>query len=160
VNQEAWLSNYISSAFAGVTLGEGIDLYAAVSLDDYGNPDEDRLSLAAERNDWRLVPEDDLFPRFGAVTFLDAQGFRFYAPAIMIAVIANPDRRGEFSSFLLNLAISDTGSIKGINFNSLFTPLQRAAVIRFLKYMAYNRGYGTGNADIAAQRLEEIRTRT
>ncbi|WP_147867748.1 DUF6714 family protein [Stieleria maiorica] len=73
MTQEQWLENYIESCFAGVSLGAGRDIYAAQSMDDYGNPDEDRLSSSAERHDWRRVPRDDLFPRFWAVTLLDAE---------------------------------------------------------------------------------------
>lgn len=162
MKQEEWLTRYITCAFAGVTLGDGIDLYAAESLDDYGNPSEDQLSLAAEKNDWRLVPPNDLFPRFGALTFLDAAGFRFYAPAVMIAILSNPDRHDECLSswFLLTLAVDETGSIKDVSFNSLFTLHQRAALVRFLKYIIHHWAYGTGDAGLAGQRLEEIQSRT
>jgi hypothetical protein len=57
MSQKQWLVQYIESTFAGVTLDGGIDIYAAQSMDDYGNPEEDRLSLVAERHDWRRVPQ-------------------------------------------------------------------------------------------------------
>lgn len=160
MTQEQWLAQYIESTFADVVLGDGIDIYAAESMDDYGNPDEDRLSLTAERHDWRRVPHDDLFPRFWAVTFLDALGFRFYTPAIMTAIL-HPHEPGECLSswFLSNLKITRDGVVKDVPFNSLFTARHKAALIRFLKYMIYNRSR-LFDTDDACRRLSEIQTRT
>ena len=161
MKQEEWLAHYIESAFAGVTLGDGIDIYAAQSADDYGNAAEDELSLTAERLDWRRVPANVLFPRFWAVTFLDASGFRFYAPAIMTAVLLQPDDPNDgclLSWFLLNLSTSRDGIIKGVEFNTLFTPRQRAALIRFLKHLVHNCGHGADSD--AARRLRDIQTRS
>lgn len=160
MNQQEWLANYIESAFVGVTLGDGIDIYAAESLDQYGNAEEDRLSLSAERNDWRRVPHEDLFPRSWAVTFLDPLGFRFYAPAIMTALLRTHDP-GEClcSSFLANLQITKEGLIKGVQFNDLFSLRQRAAIVRFLKYLVHNTG-PCGDTSEAARRLKQIQART
>ena len=161
MTQEKWLTDYIASAFAGVSLEDGIDIYAAQSMDDYGNPDEDRRSKTAERHDWRRVPHDDLFPRFWAVTFLDAKGFRFYAPAIMTALLKPHNPPGECLSswFFFDLKVSEEGLIKGVPFNELFNNRQRAAFIRFLKYLVYNGPRGSEDGD-AAWRLWDIQTRT
>ncbi len=158
MNQELWLAEYIELAFAGVTLGDGIDIYAAQSMDDYGNPDEDRLSLSAERLDWRRVPSDHLFPRYWAITFLDAGGFRFYTPAIMTALLTN-QLSGESLSdwFFANLTINRHGLVKEARFNDLFSLRQRAAIIRFLKYAIYNRARRF-NSDEAARRLMQIKS--
>ncbi|MEM8672075.1 MAG: DUF6714 family protein [Planctomycetota bacterium] len=160
MTQEQWLAQYIASCFAGVTLGNGIDLYAAQSMDDHGNPDEDHLSLSAERHDWRRVPSDDLFPRFWAVTFLDALGFRFYTPAIMTALL-QPDDPGECLSswFLANLSITQQGTIKEVPFNTLFTARHKAALMRFLKYAIYNRSRRF-DTDVAIHRMNEIQARS
>lgn len=160
MKQEQWLMNYIDATFANVRLGEGIDIYAAQSLDDYGNPDEDHLSLTAERLEWRRVPFAHLFPRYGAVTFLDAEGFRFYTPVIMKAMLALPEESDEPLSawFFSNFKITKTGLIKGIHFNNLYSSRQRASIIRFLKYLVYNCG-GPTDCD-AFRRLNEIQTRT
>ena len=91
MTQTDWLVDYIAKVFDGVTLEDGIDIHAAQSLDDYGNEVEDRLSLTAERNDWRRIKIDTLEPRFWAVTFLDAKGLRFYAPAIMTELLKHGD---------------------------------------------------------------------
>jgi hypothetical protein len=160
MTQEEWLARYIDSAFEGVTLGDGIDIYAAQSLDSYGDPDEDRLSLTAERTDWRRVPHEDLFPRFWALTFLDSAGFRFYTPATMTALL-QPHDSGECLSswFLCNLHVTKDGLIKGVHFSTLFSQRQRAALIRFLKYLNYNCGR-PGSDGEAFRRLHEIQTRT
>ena len=160
MTQEQWLAQYIESCFRDVTLGDGIDIYAAQSMDDYGSPDEDRLSLSAERDDWRRVPRDHLFPRFWAVTFLDALGFRFYSPAIMTALL-EPHDPGECLSdgFLSNLKITKDGIIKKAPFNTLFTARHKAALMRFLKYVIYNRSR-LFDTESAVRRLNEIHTRT
>jgi hypothetical protein len=156
MTQEVWLSRYIAAAFSDVSLEDGIDIYAAESLDDYGNPEEDQRSLTVDRQDWRSVPHEELFPRFSAITFLDAKGFRFYTPAIMTALLLPHDPGECLSSwFLFNLKITKDGAIKGMQFNELFSQRQRAALIRFLKYVIYNRPK-IFNADDAVRRLSEI----
>jgi hypothetical protein len=39
MTQIEWLVDYIAEAFPGVTLDGGIDIHAAQSMDDYGNPE-------------------------------------------------------------------------------------------------------------------------
>lgn len=160
MKQEQWLVNYIELAFTDVTLGDGIDIYAAQSLDDYGNPKEDLLSLTAEREDWRRVPDYDLITRFWAVTFLDALGFRFYTPAIMrLMLLPDGDSGGCLTSwFLMHLSVSEDGLIKGVHFNSLFSSRQRAAIIRFLKFLIHHRVDCEGCEP--SRRLSEIQTWT
>lgn len=159
MSQKDWLAECIAKAFSGVKLGNGIDIHAAQSLDDYGNPTEDQLSITAERDDWRRVKYDILFPRFWAITFLDAKGFRFYAPAIMTELIAYGDETNNLSGWLLNgLAVTPSGIIKGAEFNELFDASQRAAIIRYLKYVVHN-ATDLDNGD-AAKRLNDIQTRT
>ncbi|MEM7385029.1 MAG: DUF6714 family protein, partial [Verrucomicrobiota bacterium] len=141
MTQEDWLIRYIENAFQGVRLDEGIDIHTAESMDDYGNPAEDRLSLSAERTDWRLVAPNTLSERHCGVTFLDAKGFRFYSPAIMTAIVNQDDGRGLLlDSFLANLKVSIHGKIKDADFSNLFTKQQRAAIIRFLKFLVDHGG--------------------
>lgn len=131
MTQTDWLVAYIAKAFDGVTLEDGMDIHAAQSLDDYGNPQEDLLSLQAERLDWRRVKLDTLLPRFWAITCLDAKGFRFYLPAIMTELLKHGDELGNLSCWLLHaLVVSEDGLIKDVPFNELFSDRQRAAIIR------------------------------
>lgn len=159
MTQVEWLVNYIAKAYAGVTLNGGIDIHAAQSMDDYGNPEEDRLSKTAERNDWRRVKIQTLQPRFWAITFLDAKGFRFYAPAIMTELLNHGDATNNLSAWFLNaLAVTPAGVIKGVRFDELFDSAQRAAIIRYLKYVVDNSP-SLDNGD-AKKRLRDIQART
>jgi hypothetical protein len=159
MTQTDWLVDYITNAFAGVTLDDGIDIHAAQSLDDYGNPEEDRLSQTAQRADWRCVELPTLLPRFSAITFLDAKGLRFYAPAIMTELLRHGDEKGNLSAvFLHALAVTPAGMIKGEQFDQLFDSSQRAAIIRYLKHVVYNDP-SLDNGD-AEKRLRDIQART
>jgi len=172
MTQEEWLLKYIESAFEEVTLNDGVDIYAAQSLNDYGNPDEDRRSRSAERNDWRKIPLEDLSPRFCAIVFLDVQGLRFYAPAIMTALLQRADTSGFLLDwFVSKLHVTQDGLLhfaearlqKHVHFREVFNDRQRAAIIRFLKYLTYNT---PGPVELAgmrggpAHRLAEIQSRT
>jgi len=160
MTQEEWLTQYIASAFNVVQLDGGVDIYAAESMDDYGNATEDQLSLTAERIDWRRVSPDILFPRHCGVTFLDAKGFRFYTPAIMTAIITCGDEHGLLlDTFMFNLKVTIHGKIKDFDFAELFTKYQRAAIIRFLKYLVHHGGAWHDECD-AKRRLDEIQNRT
>lgn len=119
-------------------------------------------SLPRQRGEvrWR-VAADVLFPRFWALTFLDAWGFRFYAPAVMTALLG-PREPGECLSqwFLCNLSIARNGTVKGVPFDELFNARQRAALVRFLKYLIHHRAREFGGDSDAARRLIEIQSRT
>lgn len=79
-------------------------IYEGESLDRYGDPNEDQLAKTAERTDWRRVPIDDLCDRHGAFSYLDAEEFRFYTPAIMKVIVNDLDDRGLLTeSFLLDI---------------------------------------------------------
>ena len=159
MTQTEWLIEYIGKAFTGVTLGDGIDIHAAQSMDDYGNPEEDQLSRNAERTDWRRVDYKILQPRFWAITFLDANGFRFYTPAIMTELLKHGDETNNLSAWLLHaLAVTPAGKIKDVNFDDLFNASQRAAIIRYLKHVVHNNPL-LDNGD-AEKRLTDIQTRT
>ncbi len=159
MSQVQWLVDYIATAFQGVTLGGGIDIHAAQSMDDYGNPEEDWLSRSAERTDWRRVKLATLQPRFWAIAFLDAAGLRFYMPAIMTELVIHGDDTNNLSAALLSgLAVTPAGLIKETPFDELFNSAQRAAIIRYLKYVLHNAtALDTGQA---ARRLRDIQTRT
>jgi hypothetical protein len=140
-------------------LDGGIDIHAAQSMDDYGNPEEDRLSQTAECKDWQRVQISILQQRFWAITFLDAKGFRFYAPAIMTELLRHGDATNNLSAwFLYGLAVTPKGEIKDVPFDGLFNSAQRAAIIRYLKHVVHNAP-SLDNGD-AEKRLRDIQTRT
>ena len=83
------LEQQIRSAFAGVTLGDGIGLWEAKSLDDYAD-DITRSQVRARdiRDDWSRIPAEDL-PGWTAQTamiFTDPEGLRFLLPVFLIKV--------------------------------------------------------------------------
>jgi hypothetical protein len=139
MKQEEWLIAYIDAAFDGVTLEDGKDIYEAQSDDDYGNPDELALSDVAERENWRLVPHEDLHRRFWGVTFLDTKGLRFYMPAIMLAILEpNGLHSALMPWFLTRLRTGDAFPECDPPLSKLLTNTQKAAVVRFLKLLAFN----------------------
>ena len=159
MTQVEWLVDYLATVFAHVTLDGGIDIHAAQSMDDYRNLEEDRLSGTAECNDWQRVQILTLQPRFSAITFLDAKGFRFYTPAIMKQLLIHGDCTNNLSaSFLNGLAVTPAGMIKDVLFDELFNSAQRAAIIRYLKHVLHNApSLDNGEAE---KRLRDIQTRT
>ena len=159
MTQEEWLTEYIASAFRGVTLDGGTTIYAAQSRSYYGDPEEVRLGMAAETLDWRRIDADDLFARHDALPFLDALGFRFYIPASMTALLVPHDPSEMLSdSLLFNLTITKRGELMDVPFNVLFTRFQKAAIIRFLKYAAHKPNMFCVHD--AQQRLKELRKYT
>ena len=77
----------------------------------------------------------------------------------MTTLIDKDDEHGLLSdAFLWNLKITRQGKIKEVNFDQLFNKFQRAAIIRFLKYLIHhNRKWQDSDAQ---QRLDEIQNRT
>ncbi len=82
------LCERIKSAFSGVKLGNGIGLWEAKALDYLESPKvRARYRLWDEAEDWTRIPARVLNRRHASPSFLDAEGFRFYMPAIMIATL-------------------------------------------------------------------------
>ncbi|MFH5803445.1 DUF6714 family protein [Alienimonas sp. DA493] len=140
-----WLLSYIDQAFRDVSLELGMTIYAGEAMDRYGDDEELRLSRQAERQDWRRVPPSCLHERPDALCYLDASAFRFYTPAIMSTVVRGEDLHGRLTDvFLWRLhGVSLRGEYDGGPYRQLFNRSQRAAVVRFLKYLSHNlRGGG------------------
>jgi hypothetical protein len=140
-----WLIAYIEHAFRGVELDGGVTIYEGQSLDWYGDASEILLDATAERIDWRRVPPADLQCRHSALSFVDAAGFRFYTPAVMTVIVRDQDENGMLTdAFLFQLiGIRSTCRFRETSYCELFNASQRAAIIRFLKFMAFNiRGFG------------------
>jgi hypothetical protein len=88
---QATLAHKIRIAFRGVVLGGGISLRQAQIGDCYGDPDESFEHLPPEEptHDWTRVQlrEDNS----DCIAHLDAEGLRYYLPALMLSVLANYD---------------------------------------------------------------------
>ena len=84
--QEQRLINQIKDAFAGVTLGKGIGLWEGNGLDDYA--DDATMSECRqrdERDNWLVIPVDDLNFCHSSLSYLNAEGMRFLLPAYLVA---------------------------------------------------------------------------
>lgn len=124
----------IREAFAGIRRAGGMSLYDAEVADMYGHVG-DYLKPAM-----REVPErwEDLephhftdFPHDGAPVFLDARGFRFYLPALMLFFIE--DRRLVDASswvFCLHHYRSQQRALR-----ALLTPAQKAAIAGWIRLL-------------------------
>jgi hypothetical protein len=140
MTQEEWLCDYIERAFEKVQLGNGRTIHHAQSLENYGNCIEDQLAQWTERTDWRRVQAKTLLDRLDAILFLDAEGFRFYLPALMTIIIKNSDvDEWLVESVISRLNVDSKGTINGMPFRSIFSVHQKAAIVRFLKYVIHHR---------------------
>ena len=77
----------IRGAFRGVTLGRGISLRRAQFIDAGCTVHSD--SSTEVTNDWSRVPLEDL--EGNCTAHLDAEGFRYYIPALMLSVLKHYD---------------------------------------------------------------------
>ena len=137
---ERYLIEYIGHAFRGVSLDCGRSIYAAQSLECYGDANEDRLDRSAERFDWRRVPAADLVARDQAIHFLDDAGFRFYTPAIMTIIVGNTEgceNLADTFEFTLS-GIRSSCRVRDLSYCEVFNAAQRAAITRYVKFLIHN----------------------
>jgi hypothetical protein len=123
------LRQKIESAFAGVSLQEGIGLYEAQAIDDYASEAE-RLAYRAkdEKLNWHNISIDDLNRCYSSLSFFDAQGMLFHLPAFLLASL-NDD-------YLHSLTYILTGSwVDRERKFSLFNAEQRFAVRAYLLFL-------------------------
>ncbi len=122
------LIEQIASAFAGVTLEDGIGLWESDGIDDYRGADEIRaLRAKDEKTDWRRISADDLNYCNAAPSFLDARGLYFHTPAFMTAEL-----RGEFKQDFIGRLIYD--SFTAPEFRELLSHEQRHAIIACIRF--------------------------
>ena len=82
----------IRTAFRGVTLGAGISLRRAQLIDGQSVPSREQAPSFMQKeiiDDWSRVPLDEL--ERDSVAHLDALGFRYYIPALMLSVLEHYD---------------------------------------------------------------------
>ena len=145
---QRWLLEYIEHAFRDTRLEDGMTIYEGESMDSYGDPQEDAKAPSAERHDWRRVPISDLCDRSAALCFLDDNGLRFYSPAIMSIIVRDEDERGLLTeSYLFHLHdIRKSCLVRDKAYCEVYNSNQRAAIVRFVKYLLHNTpgGYVDG----------------
>ena len=123
------LCDFIRKAFAGVKLGDGVGLQEAQGLDDYADEATcaDYRSMD-EKEDWRLMPIEELNRCYSSLCFFDAEGMRFHLPVYLIADLLDIDRFGIVFS-LTHLSDSSKSQF------ALLSSEQRRAVRAFLLHI-------------------------
>src|SRR4051794_10621110 len=88
----------IEAAFGDVRLGEGVSLHQARAIDDYKGADEiaEARKLDTEER-WQDISDATIDELSDTLTFLDADGFRFYIPRFIVYVLT--DASGERGSW-------------------------------------------------------------
>ena len=124
----------IESAFAGVTLGNGVGLQEAQGLDDYAGAETCAAYRSNdEKNDWHSISGKALRRCSSSLSFFDAEGMRFHLPAYLIA-----DLRGEYG-FGMVFCLTQTGDYD--RYFRLLSDAQRGAVRAFLLHLLDDRDY-------------------
>ena len=126
----------IRTAFRGVTLGRGLSLreaqFADRSQDSVWNAHSASLARGEITDDWSQVPLDEL--ESDCIAHLDALGFRYYIPALMLSVL----NHYESSSMRVIGTLSGLSPKKDTSWEhmmhrySLLNPAQKTAIARFL----------------------------
>jgi hypothetical protein len=145
----------IALAFRDVTRGDGPSLHEA-ALEGTVAP-ESRLQARALDTDksWQEVPEGSL-QTFGSIGWLDPQGFRYYAPALMSFALRNYETSDSLVIDLIIYAFDATFRGVGSEYYrqrfSQFDESQSAVVCRFLKF-AVEQAQGRMDEDSAGRAL-------
>ncbi|SRR6266480_1478597 len=126
----------IRMAFRGVTLGRGISLRQAQSAD--GFQDAVRKAHSASpmhgeiTDDWSRVPVDEL--ERDCIAHLDALGFRYYIPALMLSVLNDYESSSMrvIGTLTALYPKKDDSWEYHMHRYSLLKPGEKAAIARFL----------------------------
>ncbi|WP_372831181.1 DUF6714 family protein [Pontibacterium sp.] len=131
----------ITSAFVGVTLGNGIGLWEAQAIDDYESKDvQVKNRERDQKEDWRALNYDDLQRCHSSLSFFDADGMRFHLPAFIIGSIRN-----EVDDPIFHLIQPDEYSISRF---STLSNIQRKSVVMYLKWCLENDEYAFDHPSI------------
>ncbi len=124
----------IEAAFDGVTLDGGISLDQTKVIDDYGrgcSGDQfSALPLKEVTDDWRNIPSSTL-DETECLAFLDANGLRYYLPALMIRMLEAYDS-GSMMTIGTISALDGRSQYNLERYTSL-TSLQKAAIANYVK---------------------------
>jgi len=136
------LRQKIYSAFAGVTLQEGIGLYEAQGIDDYASQAECLAYRAKdEKLNWNNISTDALNRCNSSLSFFDAQGMLFHLPAFLLASL-NGDYLHELTFTLINLCDDRERKF------CLFNAEQRAVVADYLQFLLDEPDYTYDHEEI------------
>jgi len=135
----------IRSAFAGVRLGSGVSIRQAQAIDDafigrgLSRAEFDRLRASEVTDDWARVPEWELTR--DCIAHLDADGLRYYLPALMLWLLEHYEDEGRASDEFADMTA--IGTISALAFPrefeesyeatyETFTAEQRSAIASYL----------------------------
>ncbi|MCW8129723.1 MAG: hypothetical protein KIS92_05155 [Planctomycetota bacterium] len=126
----------IGRAFSDVRLEDGVSIRESRVIDDYGTLSERKKARA--RDTWVIwmdVPDDIIERHHVALCFMDDKGLRFHLPAYMRFAIRHfktSDAKSVMAAVYRLDRLDDP--------RRFLTFHQRAAIRRFLKFMAHNGG--------------------
>jgi hypothetical protein len=126
----------IRVAFRGIALGRGISLRQARFADRFEdaawNAHSDSLGQGEIKDDWSKVPMDEL--ESDCIAHLDALGFRYYIPALMLSVLDHYESSSmRVIGTLSGLYPKKDSSWKySMSRYSLLNAAQKIAIARFL----------------------------
>jgi hypothetical protein len=123
----------IRTAFRGVTLGQGISLRQAHFADRFQDVPP-QLRMGEITDDWSQVPLNELESESDGIAHLDAFGFRYYIPALMLSVLNHYESRSmRVIGTLSGLYPKKDNSWEYRMYRySLLNPEQKTAIARFL----------------------------
>ena len=123
----------IRTAFRGVTLGQGISLRQARFADRFQDVPP-HLRMGEITDDWTQVLLDELESESDGIAHLDAFGFRYYIPALMLSVLNHYESSSmRVIGTLMGLYPKKDSSWEyGMHRYSLLNPAQKTAIARFL----------------------------
>lgn len=156
----------IRAAFAGVRLGTGVSLRQAEAIDvwmeGYTWAQFDALPEAEVTDDWSLIPEDEL--RQDNVSHLDAEGLRYYLPALMLWLLDHYSDRDDFYSKPAEATVIGTmralapyaefRASRYADFDT-FTDQQRAAIAQYLDALPDLVNLDYEDATLVARSVEQ-----
>ena len=127
------LENKLRVAFRGVVLGRGVSLRQAQIADCYGDDLQDQsfahLPPEEPKDDWtRVQVRDD---NSDCIAHLDAEGMRYYLPALMLSVLA--DYEAGSMRVIGTISALDPRGAHGDRRLEMLNDEQRQAVACFLK---------------------------
>lgn len=137
--------NAIRAAFAGVRLGSGMSLRQCAVADDHGTvmttSEFERLPESEVTDDWTRIPEAEL--RHAATAYLDAEGLRYYLPALMLLLLDHYNEEDErlldghldetLIGTLMWIAPGKDQRVHSYGVLDTFSPEQRAAIAAYLE---------------------------
>ena len=134
------LIELITDAFQDVKRGNGVSLHEADVIDDYGSEEERAAARLLDTDRcWQDVPEAEVARHHSRISFLDAEGFCYYAPVYMLWSLKyhkTPASEYDFVLYAFDPHLNTNLHEYKMEHFSLFTEEQNKAVCCFLQFMS------------------------